>query len=204
MPSFFASSLGPNRSAVTELSLHQPQQHLLRQPSPSQVMLFPWLPVRSVGLQMQKKVQHHMQPRRPQKQRQTPSAKKLLVPTLSIVRSRLSPASRESCCCQDRGVRGSRREERRRAASRDELLARISEKLWQRLAADQAVEASTKASQLAAADVFRSRSCAMRAWQRWREKFSNNAEIANGRSKGSRTFEARLDGGTSSHVSSGY
>ncbi|CBQ73909.1 related to SAC3-leucine permease transcriptional regulator [Sporisorium reilianum SRZ2] len=58
---------------------------------------------------------------------------------------------------------------RRRAASRDQLVARITDKLWQQLAAEHAAEVAEEASRVAAAQVFRSRSCAMRAWSRWTE-----------------------------------
>ncbi len=58
-------------------------------------------------------------------------------------------------------------EVRRRAASRNHLLSRISDQLWQQLAEEHAAEAAEETSRIAAAEVFRSRSCAMRAWSRW-------------------------------------
>ncbi|KAJ1573899.1 hypothetical protein NDA12_000117 [Ustilago hordei] len=58
-------------------------------------------------------------------------------------------------------------EERRRAASRDQLVTRLTDRLWQELADEHVLEAAKETSRIAAADVFRSRSCAMRAWSRW-------------------------------------
>ena len=58
---------------------------------------------------------------------------------------------------------------RRRAASRDELLNGIADKLWQQLADECAAVVAEETSRIAAADVFRSRSRAMRAWSRWTE-----------------------------------
>ncbi|GAC93796.1 hypothetical protein PHSY_001361 [Pseudozyma hubeiensis SY62] len=58
---------------------------------------------------------------------------------------------------------------RRRAASRNDLLARITDKLWTRLAEEHAAQVAEEASRKAAAEVFQSRSCAMRAWSRWTE-----------------------------------
>lgn len=58
-------------------------------------------------------------------------------------------------------------DERRRAASRNELVTRLTNRLWEELADEQAAEVAEEISRIAAADVFRSRSCAMRAWTRW-------------------------------------
>lgn len=58
---------------------------------------------------------------------------------------------------------------RRRAASREELLSRITDKLWQQLAEESAAEVAEETSRIAAADMFRSRSCLMRAWSWWTE-----------------------------------
>ncbi|KAJ9480005.1 Nuclear mRNA export protein SAC3 [Pseudozyma hubeiensis] len=60
-------------------------------------------------------------------------------------------------------------EARRRAASRNDLLARITDKLWTRLAEEHAAQVAEETSRKAAAEVFQSRSCAMRAWSRWTE-----------------------------------
>ncbi|SPO27643.1 related to SAC3 - leucine permease transcriptional regulator [Ustilago trichophora] len=60
-------------------------------------------------------------------------------------------------------------EVRRKAASRNELLTGIAEHLWLRLAHDHSAQAAEEAGRVAAAEVFRSRSCTMRAWQRWSE-----------------------------------
>ncbi|SPO32577.1 related to SAC3 - leucine permease transcriptional regulator [Ustilago trichophora] len=60
-------------------------------------------------------------------------------------------------------------EVRRKAASRNELVTKIADQLWHRLAHDHSAQAAEKAGRVAAAEVFWSRSCAMRAWQRWLE-----------------------------------
>lgn len=58
---------------------------------------------------------------------------------------------------------------RRRAASRDELLTRLSDKMWAQLAEERVAAAAEDAARKAGAEVFRSRSGTMRAWQHWRD-----------------------------------